>query len=132
MKTLRISKRGQAGDELVMLRKAVEASGEAIFLTDREGLIIFVNPEFERVYGYRADEVVNKKTPRILKSSLVDAEFYENFWTTLLDKKIVKGEIVNRCKDGRLVTIEGSANPILDQKGNIIGFLAIQRDMSQR
>ena len=39
---------------------------------------------------------------------------------------------INKCKDGALVTVEGSANPILDENENIIGFLAIQRDITQR
>ncbi len=49
------------------LLQAVEASAEIIFMTDRDGVITFVNREFERVYGYTADEVVQRTTPRILK-----------------------------------------------------------------
>lgn len=125
-------KREPVGAELFQLRKAVEASGEVIFLTDRSGVITYVNPEFKRVYGYLAEEVVGKTTPRILKSGLMGPEFYEDFWKKLLNKRIVRGEIVNKCKDGRLVTIEGSANPILDENGEIVGFLAIQRDITRR
>jgi PAS domain S-box-containing protein len=119
-------------EELFKLRKAVEASGEVIFLTDRTGVITSINPEFKRVYGYTAEEVVNKKTPRILKSGVMEPEFYEKFWENLLNKQIVRGEIINKCKDGRLITIEGSANPILDENGEVIGFLAIQRDITRR
>ncbi|MEK7786090.1 MAG: PAS domain S-box protein, partial [Chloroflexota bacterium] len=127
-----ITERKQAGEELTRLRKAVETSGETIFLTDRDGLITYVNPEFARFYGYTAAEVIGKTTPRILKSGLLKPEDYEIFWETLLNKQVVKGEIINKTKDGRLVTVEGSANPILDEQENILGFLAIQRDITER
>ena len=53
-------------DDPARLRQAVDASGEVIFMTDREGVITFVNPQFERTYGYTAEEVIGKATPRLL------------------------------------------------------------------
>jgi PAS domain S-box-containing protein len=118
--------------ELTVLRKAVEASGEVIFMTDREGTITYINPEFTRLYGYTGDEVVGKSTPRILKSGVMKQEDYERFWASLLNKEVVKREFFNKCRDGSIVHVESSANPILDEDENIIGFLAIQRDITQR
>lgn len=127
-----ITQRKQAEEELIRLREAVEASGEAIFLTDLEGIITYVNPEFTRLYGHAPDEVVGKVTPRILKSGQMTAQDYESFWSTLLEKQVIKrGEFINKTKDGRLVDIEGSTSPILDGQGEIIGFLAIQRDITE-
>ena len=113
------SKYPQDQSDLVRLRKAVEASGEVIFLTDEQGIITYVNREFTRFYGHSAEEVIGKTTPRVLKSGLMTTQEYARFWDTLLRKQVVKGEFVNRCKDGTLVTVEGSANPILDEEGNI-------------
>ncbi len=118
--------------ELHILRKAVEKSGEVIFLTDREGILTYLNPAFSRLYGYSSEEVVGKTTPRILKSDSMSRQDYELFWETLLDRQVVRGEFINKCEDGSLVTVEGSANPILDENENIIGFLAIQRDITLR
>lgn len=122
----------QLDGELLGLRQAVEASGEAIILTDREGIITYVNPQFTQTYGFRFDEVVGKTTPRILKSGLMTAEEYAQFWQTLLSRQIRKGEMINRCKDGRLITVESSANAIVNPSNQIIGFLAIQRDITAR
>ncbi len=127
-----ITERKQAEAKLVKLQKAVEASGEVIFLTDREGIITHINPAFTRLYGHDVEEVVGQTTPRILKSGMMTMRDYELFWEALLNKQVVKAELVNRCKDGKLVTIEASANPILDDRENIIGFLAIQRDITER
>ncbi len=117
---------------VVRLREAVGASGEVIFMTNREGVITFINPEFTRLYGHEEAEVVGKATPRILKSDTKNAEEYREFWRALLEKRGVRWETVNRAKDGHLVTVEASANPILDEHGEIAGFLAIQRDITAR
>jgi PAS domain S-box-containing protein len=119
-------------EELVKLRKAVDTSGEAIFLTDRNGIIQFINPEFTKLYGFTSNEVVGKVTPRILKSGSLSLEDYKCFWDKILNKEIVKGEILNNTKDGKLVVIERTVSPILDEGKNIIGFLAVQRDISER
>ena len=126
-----ITERKRAEKELVRLRKAVETSGEAIFLADLDGIIIFINPEFTRLYGFTSEEVIGKATPRILKSGKLPPEAYEEFWKTLLNKQVVSGEIINKTKDGRFITVEGSASPILDEEGNLVGFLAIQRDITE-
>jgi PAS domain S-box-containing protein len=101
-------------------------------MTDREGIITLVNPEFTRLYGYTAEEVVGKTTPRVLKSGHRNQGDYARFWKTILDKRVIKEEVSNKTKDGRLVDIENSANPILDEHGDIKGFLAIQRDITER
>ena len=127
-----ITERKLAEVELKKLKKAVENSGEVMFMTDKNGLFTFVNPAFTEVYGYKADEVVGKTTPRILKSGMMETTDFEGFWLTLLNKQVIKGELINKTKDGKLVNIEGSANPVFDESGDINGFLAIQRDITER
>jgi PAS domain S-box-containing protein len=97
--------RKQAQEELVRLRKAAESSGEIIFTTDSEGIITFVNPEFTKVYGYDPEEVIGKVTPRILKSGLLDESSYIEFWRGLLQRQVFKGELINKTKGGRRITV---------------------------
>ncbi len=112
-------------------RLGIERSNDAVFMTDKEGLIIYTNPAFEKIYGYSSEEAIGQ-TPRILKSGKLSAEEYKAIWDTLLNKEVVSGEIINKTKDGQLIHIEGSNNPILDERGEIVGFLGIHRDISQR
>lgn len=125
-----ISQRKQAEKSLWELKQAIDASGDAIFLTDKEGIITAVNAQFTRLYGYTADEVVSRTTPRILKSGKQDRAVYKQFWQMILGGALFRGEVINRTSDGRLVTIEETVNPFLDNEGNITGFLAIQRDVT--
>jgi PAS domain S-box-containing protein len=124
---------GKLADEsLLKILKAVNASSDAIFLTDTEGIITYVNTGFTALYGYTADEVIGKLTPRIIKSGLLEKKEYENFWKTLKNKREVKAEIPNKRKNGEIVFIDGTASPILDEQNTIIGFLGIQRDITER
>ena len=127
-----IGARKKAQEELMRLRKAVESSGEIIFTTDTGGTFTFVNPEFTRTYGHTAEEVIGKVTPRILKSGVLDQSSYESFWQALLQRKVFKGELINKTKSGDLIVVDGSASPIIGDGDTIIGFLALQRDITER
>jgi len=118
-------------DESRKFRLGLERSADAVFLTDLDGTIVYANPSFEKVYGFPLDEVIGQN-PRIIKSGVIPQEQYRYFWDTLLNKETVAGELVNKTKDGRLIPIEGTNSPILDENGNILGFLAIHSDITKR
>ena len=118
-------------EESSRFKLALERSGEAIFLTNLQGVITYVNPAFEKIYGYRPEETLGQ-TPSILKSGKMAPEQYEQLWKSLLEGKTVNLDFQNRAKDGRVLDIDSTANPVLDDNGNIVGFLAIQRDISER
>jgi PAS domain S-box-containing protein len=118
-------------EESRKFRLGLERSADAVFMTDIEGTIVYANPSFEIIYGYTLEEVIGAN-PRILKSGVNPQEHYKQFWETLLNKGTVSDEIVNKRKDGKLVPIEATNSPILDESGNILGFLAIHSDITQR
>lgn len=121
----------RADDELSMLQTGIALSQDAIFITKPDGTIISVNPAFEKLYGFSAEEAFGN-TPRILKSGDHPDEMYEEFWKTLLKKEVVAGELINKTKSGEKIEVESCVNPILDEEGTITGFLAIQRDVTDR
>lgn len=128
-----ITERKQAEEEMLKMNKAIRNSSEVIFMTDKAGMITFINPEFTKMYGYTEEEVVGKVTPRILKGNDFNQEDYQKFWHTLLNKQsLPSAQYQNKTKDGKLIDIEASADPILDDNGDIIGFLGIQHDNSER
>jgi PAS domain S-box-containing protein len=128
-----ITKRKETEKVLFKLNLAVNNTGEVIFITDKEGTITFINKGFIKIYGYTAEEIVGKVTPRILNSGLYPKEYSEQFWNELLIKhKLPATQYINKCKNGKFIDIEGSADAIIDEKGEIIGFLGIQRDITER
>lgn len=118
-------------DESRKFRLGLERSVDAVFMTDIEGTIVYANPGFEKTYGFSINEVIGAN-PRILKSGVIPQEQYKSFWETLLNKGTVSGELVNKRKDGVLIPVSGTNSPILDERGNILGFLAIHSDITQR
>ncbi|NQV36455.1 MAG: PAS domain S-box protein [Candidatus Marinimicrobia bacterium] len=127
-----ITERKLGEKQVKQLNQAIDTSGEAAIMTDREGLISYVNSAFTGIYGYTAKEVVGKVTPRILKSGVMNPEEYAQFWETLAKGEKISTEMINKTKAGRLITVHTSVNPVFDEQQNIGGFLAIQRDITKR
>ena len=126
-----VTDRKKAETDLRKFMFGIENSSDAVFITDLSGIIEYINHAFVEIYGYHKSEVLGK-TPRILKSGTIPLEVYKQMWDMLLAGKQLKGEIQNKTRDGRILNIEGSNNPILDDNGKIIGFLSINRDISER
>lgn len=129
MQDIRERKRNE--EQILRFKLGMERSGDAIFITDLDGKIEYVNPAFETTYGYPAAEALGR-TPRILKSGVIPPEQYTYFWQTLKAKGTIAGEIINQTKDGRHITIEGANTPIIDEAGELVGFLAVHRDVTAR
>jgi two-component system, NtrC family, sensor kinase len=121
---------GDTLDLTTLLRQAVDASGEVVFMTGRDGVFTFVNRQFERLYGYQADDVVGLATPRILKGGAVRPDDYAAMWQQLIRGEAVQHTFLNRTRDGRFVDIEATVSPIWNDANEIAGFLAIQRDVT--
>ena len=125
------TERGRTSEEMSKFKLALERSPNAVFMTDADGAITFVNPAFEKVYGFTAAEAIGQ-TPRIFKSGLIPPEQYTYFWQTLKAKEPIMGEIVNKTKDGRLITIDANNNPIVNEDGQLVGFLGLHSDITKR
>jgi PAS domain S-box-containing protein len=127
-----MTKIDKTNNDFLKLQRAVELSDEAVFITDPEGIITYINPGFTNMYGFNEGEVVGICTPRILKGGVMNDEDYKHFWESLLNKEVVRGELINKTKDGRLINVQASANPILNTEDEIIGYLGIQLDRTSQ
>lgn len=126
-----ISERYQAEQQVHKLLQAVEQSPASIVITDRDGLIEYVNPRFTKVTGYAATEALGQN-PRILKSGETPLETYRTLWQTILAGREWRGVMRNRRKDGELFWEEASISPIFGEKGEITHFLAVKEDITER
>ncbi len=122
-------KRGEAERERLLA--AMEQAGEVVVITDVAGRIQYVNPAFEHVTGFSAEEVIGQ-TPAIVKSGRQDDSFYAKMWSTISAGRTWTGRLVNRRKDGKLYTEEATISPVLDAAGNIVNYVAVKRDISEQ
>jgi PAS domain S-box-containing protein len=118
-------------DSLRKLSRAVEQSADTVIITDRDGVIEYVNPAFENLTGYSREEACGQ-TPRILKSGEQAAETYLEMWKTFLNGSSYRGILVNRKKNGDLYYVEESVCPVRDADGQITHFISNGRDLTDR
>jgi PAS domain S-box-containing protein len=115
-------------EECRLLLETIEQTSETFFITDPEGVVLYVNPAFERLSGYSREEVLGKK-PNMLKSGEHSPEFYREMWAVIKSGRRWSGRIVNRRKDGTLYTEEVRICPISGADGKIKYFLALRHDI---
>ncbi len=113
------------------LSRAVEQNPTAIVITNKDGIIEYINPAFSKISGYSLDDVAGK-TPRILKSGVHPQELYKNMWETLLAGKNWHGELVNKSKSGKLYHVSNAISPILDTQNKIVQFVSASEDISEK
>jgi diguanylate cyclase (GGDEF)-like protein/PAS domain S-box-containing protein len=121
------SKRSEA--DLRKLGRALEQSPASVVITSIEGTIEYVNPKFEEVSGYSAQEAIGQN-PRILKSGDKTREDYKTMWDTLLAGKEWRGIFHNKRKDGSIYWEAASISPLRDESGRITHFIAVKEDIT--
>ncbi len=117
--------------EMQLQNAALEASANAIIITDFDGMISWVNPAFSRLTGYMKEEAVGNQ-PNILKSGQHDEVFYSVLWDTIKSGQVWHNEIINKRKDGSLYTEEITITPVKNQRGEISHFIAVKQDITKR
>jgi PAS domain S-box-containing protein len=118
-------------EEMRTMTKAITQSPVSIVITDPKGTIEYINPKFTEITGYSFEEAV-AQSPRLLKSGYQSNEFYENLWQTILSGKDWKGEMQNKKKNGELYWESVIISPILNEDGEIINFVSIKEDITEK
>ena len=118
-------------DRLQQLSIVVEQSPNSIMITDRKGLIRYVNPKFFLQTGYTPDEVMGK-TPGFLSSGDSTQETYKKLWNSILQGNEWRGEFCNKKKSGELFWESAVICPIFDEANQITHFAAIKEDITER
>jgi len=121
----------QADIERAGLAAAVEQSADAVVITDTSGEIQYVNPAFTAMTGYSREEAAGQN-PRLLKSGRHCPEFYKELWDTIASGRAWHGEVTNQRKDGTFYSEEMRITPVLDRCGEIVGYMAIKREVRER
>ena len=121
----------EADTQRRILSRAVEQSGSIVFITDEHGVIEYVNPRFTEVTGYTSEEALGK-TPRLVRSDLADQALYDELWVCLNAGHEWRGEFHNRRKDGDLFWVQSVISPVLDARGKLTHYVAIQEDITEQ
>ncbi len=109
------------------------ASTNPMQLTDAKGMMVDVNPAFERTYGYTRAECLGR-TPRLVRSRYTAPEVYETMWKNLRDpeKGFWSGELLNRDRFGHERPVLLSITAIRDGSGPVTHYLGVAVDLSEK
>ncbi len=111
--------------------KVIEASHDAVMITDHHGIIQSVNPSFCKLTGYSAEEALGQ-TPSLLSSGRHDQSFYQQMWQGLQQKGYWQGEIWNKRKNGEIYPEWLSISAVRGEAGTINQYAAIFSDITER
>ena len=121
----------KAEEQIQTLSQIVEQTDDIIKMTDKEGVVTYVNDAFVANSGYTRREAIGKK-PNILKSGKHENSFYKKLWEAITQGLVFKAVIINRKKDGALYHEEQTITPILNKANETIGYVSTGKDISER
>lgn len=126
-----ITEQKLAQAKILKLSKGIEQSPSTIIITDLNGTIEYVNPQFCISTGYTEEEALGQN-PRFIKSGTTDIQIYADLWETIASGGVWRGEIQNRRKDGFLYWESATITGIKNEKGIITNYIAIKEDITER
>ncbi|BAQ65920.1 PAS domain S-box protein [Geminocystis sp. NIES-3709] len=112
------------------LESLISASPRAIFTLDLEDKVKIWNPAAEQIFGWKAEEVIDRVNPAISKNNLEKYQIIkENILKNITPSSI---EIKQQKKDGSIIDIVFSAAPITNTEGKINGIVAVVADITEQ
>lgn len=117
--------------EMRKLSSVTEQTDDSVVVTDKNGVIEYVNPAFERKTGYSKEEAIGQ-TPRIVKSGKQGEDFYRQLWETILRGEVFRGVLVNKKKNGDLYYEEKTITPLRNGEGLVTHYVSTGKDITER
>ncbi len=119
----------QQQEELSKYKEIID-SNSIVIKTDTHLNITYVNELFCQISGFDSDELIGKEL-KYLKYHDMTSDIYTNLYAKVLDNKPWQGKLKNLKKDGGSYTTDAYVMPMLDDNGDMIGAISIQKDVTE-
>lgn len=122
----------QSRAEASRLALVAKRTDNAVVITDAQGRVEWVNEGFTKISGYQREEVLGQ-TP----GSILQHPGFEHPMRGFMREKIREGrgfetEVLNFAKDGRPYYVHIECQPLVNKQGELTGFMAIERDITEQ
>lgn len=107
-------------------------TNNAVVITDPHVRIEWVNAGFTRLTGYTLDEVRGRNPGHFLQGPDTDRDVVRRIAESVRGKLEFHAELVNYAKDGRKYWVEIEGQPVLDERGTVTQYIAIETDITER
>jgi len=125
-----ITERKKNEEDLALVSKAVESSGEAVGIINTDMKTVFYNPAYVKLFGYTSEELNNSiRRPHNL---FADSSVADEIINTVTAGEHWDGEVKLQCKNGKIVPVILHADSVKNDEGKIIGYVAIITDISEQ
>jgi PAS domain S-box-containing protein len=121
----------RARENAQLFQQAVEHAGNAIYITDADGVIVYVNSAFEELTGYDDEEAVGRDV-RMLRADDQSASFYRDLWQTVHANDVLERELVTRGKGGRRQHVDLTVAPLSGEDERIEHLVAVKTDITDQ
>jgi two-component system, chemotaxis family, CheB/CheR fusion protein len=125
-----VTENRRAEEQLRITARVFNQAGEAIVVTDPQGMIQTVNLAFTSITGYTHADAIGKRMS-LLQSGRHTREFYQSMWRDLIQEGCWQGEIWNRRRNGSIYPGWLTINRIDNQQGEAEHFVAVFSDITQ-
>lgn len=119
-------------DKVSLLAEVAEHARDAIIITSPDGKIVWVNPAFERLTKYSLQEALNHTPGTLLQGEESDQATVELLSQSIKNQAPIRVEILNYTKSREKYWVEIDLSPVLDQNGDLLRFIAVERNITDR
>lgn len=119
-------------EQLTRLSYVASNTENIVIILDKGFDIVWVNNAFTNVFGYRLEEVIGKNPGDFLNGRNTDAKTIQLITDKLIKKEHVSVELVNYDKFGNEKWISINMDPIFDENGKLINYIAVEDDITGR
>ena len=107
-------------------------NSNAVIEFDLDGIVKFANDLFLNTLGYdHQDEIIGKHHSLFIDDESKDTDEYKDFWKTLKNGEFFKGEVIRKRKDGKLIYLQATYNPIIGYDGKPYRVMKIATDITE-
>lgn len=126
-----ITKKKEEENQRKIINMVAEHTSDSVIVTDAKDRIEWVNNAFENMTGYTLEQVKGQKPGHIFQGPETDPETVKKLSKAIRNREPITTTILNYDKQGNKYWLSININPVFDERGELIKFIAIQRDITQ-